>query len=544
VKGAEVQVAEVVGYGQAERPIARSVSGPDGLVLLSGLGAAMAGLAARHTNFIPTEVRGLTASPGTFAFHEVNLATGGRVAAHVTLHGRPLTEAKCQVHALEPDAPDPRVPYRLLWEGMVDPQGACRSHRLAPGVYRLSVRIARGTSQVHRWVTVPEAQDAEVDVALAPTRVFGEVRRGDKPVPGYSVEAMLIDFDRPRGARGDISDEAVSDEAGSYELTLWTPGWYALRLRSAAKIPTAGHKELTAEGDDEKRVDFDLEPSAFRGTVEDEAGRPVEKAVVALRWAGMLVATTDAQGKFEIDVEGEGTGVLYASKPGYRESSSVEVRVEKGAPIPAVTLVLKRKDTARGTVLSAAGGPVPGSWIGSGGTSPERGPFLFSATRSETDGRFEVEIPPGPPRLFVSGPACPLSWFDLPATETEGSAETLPALRCPPLPATLELTLLDDLGKPLPHAGVILRQGGTIVPESVLASHLQWLGLPARTDGTHLVLAGLAPGDYELFLTTLSSESTVAGGRRQGYLTTVSLPALETTALELTLPHEAAGLDQ
>lgn len=227
-----------------------------------------------------------------------------------------------------------------------------------------------------------------------------------------------------------------------------------------------------------------------------------------------------------------------ANKLGYRESQSIEVRVEEGTPIAPVTLVLKRKGTVRGTVLSASGSPVPNAWIGSGGGSLERGPFLFSQTRSEADGDFVVEVPPGRPRLFVSGPACPLSWFDLPAS-AEPDEIPPPTLHCPQLPAALELTLLDDTGKPLPHAGVILRQGGTIVPQSVLASHLHLLGLSSETDGAgRLVLAGLAPGDYELFLSTLSSESTIAGGRRQGYLTTVSLPALQTTDLQVTLPEQ------
>ena len=54
---------------------------------------------------------------------------------------------------------------------------------------------------VERWVTVPEAGDVEEDVALAPTRIAGEVRRGGKPASGYSVEAGLISAGRPPGAR-------------------------------------------------------------------------------------------------------------------------------------------------------------------------------------------------------------------------------------------------------------------------------------------------------------------------------------------------------
>jgi hypothetical protein len=533
VAGAEAHAAAAVGYGQPERPLAQSVSGPDGLVLLSGLQAAMASLEVRHPSFIPAAAHALTASPGSFAFREVDLGTGGRIVAKVTIHGRPSAGATCQVAALSSDGIDPSDdPYRLLWEATVDPHGACSSSRLAQGEYKLRVRIAESSAQVSRWVSVSEAQDTEVDVALTPTRISGEVRRGGRPAPGYSVEATLIDLDQPKGARGEVGDAATADEEGRYELTLWTPGWYTLFLRSPTKELAAGHKEVTTEGDEEKTVDFDLGVSAFRGTVVDEEGRPVEKAAVAVRWAGVLVAGTDAQGHFEIDVQGEGTGTLVASKSGYRESASIDVRVEKDAPIPPVTLILKRKSTAQGTILSAGGSPVPSAWIGSAGSSPEQGPFVFSETRSAADGHFEVETPPGRPRVFLSGPGCPLSWFDVPAPAPA-------VLRCPPLPAALELSLLDGTGKPLPHAGVILRQGGVIVPQGALASHLRSLGLLSQSDGAgRLVLAGLSPGDYELFLSTLASESTIAGGRREGYLTTVSLPALQTTALQITLPSQ------
>ena len=208
VPGAEVEVAAVVGYSQPERPLAKSVSGKDGLVLLSGLEAAMASLDVRHPSFIPAEVRGLTASPGSFAFREVDLGTGGRLVARITTHGRPSPGTTCQVYGLPADID------RLLWETRVNQQGVCSSSRLAPGKYKLRVRIAESTAQVNRWVDVVEAQDTDVDVALAPTRISGEVRRGGKPAPGYSVEASLIDRDKPMGIRGDVGDSATADEEG------------------------------------------------------------------------------------------------------------------------------------------------------------------------------------------------------------------------------------------------------------------------------------------------------------------------------------------
>jgi hypothetical protein len=560
VSGVRVKLAEVLGFGQAGRPIAESVSGPDGLVLVSGLGAAMAALAALHPGFLAADAQGLTASPGTFAFREVALQAGGRLRAQVSVHGRPVHEATCELHAPVPMSREAKEPYRKLWEGKVDAQGICRSTRLAAGVYKLRVLMPQTASRFSRWVTVPEGREAEVDVPLAPDRVAGIVKRGGSPVPGYRVKASRLEADRPPGAPSEPDSEAVSDEAGKYELTLWSPGTYILGLKSPSGTPVAGHRQLTSAGDDEQTVNFDLAGSPLRGTVTDEAGQPVAEAKVALQgWEGQQLAATDGTGRFELDLQGKGAATLRAFKIGYRETDPVDFQVlQDDVPVPPVTLVLKRKTTARGTVLSAAGAPVADALVISIAPTPD-GPDAYRATRSGADGTFEVEVPPGapPPRVFVSGPSCPLSGFDLPALpgapatplpvspgdaagpEEPESAVAPAILRCPALPAALQLSLADDRGMPLAHAGLILRTGSTVVPHAVLVEHLMQLGLAPETDGGgNLVLAALAPGDYDLFLDLRSSEATVAAGSHEGFLASVTLPALETTEIQLTLRQE------
>ena len=552
VSGVRVRFAETVGFGQPERPIGESVSGPDGLVLVSGLGATMAGLAARHPNFLAAEAQGLTASPGTFAFRDLALHAGGRLHVQVSVHGRPVQGATCELDTPVPVSRDSKEPYQKLWEGKVDAQGICQSTRLAAGVYKLRVMMPQSASRFSRWVTVPEGRDAEVDVPLAPARVAGAVKRGGSPASGYRVKAARLEADRPAGAQSDPDGEAASDETGKYELTLWSPGTYLLLLKSPAGAPVAGHRQLTTAGDDEQTVDFDLTGSPLHGTVTDEAGQPVEGARVGLQgWEGARVAASDGAGRFEFDVQGKGAATLQAFKAGYREAGPVAVQVlQEDVPVPPVTLVLKRKTTAKGTVLSAAGAPVAQALVISIAPTPD-GPDAYRTTRSGADGSFEIEVPPGgPPRVFISGPGCPLSGFDLvvppaplpaaPGDATgDAAAETAAApsmLRCPALPAALQLSLADDRGTPLAHAGLILRSGSTIVPNAVLVEHLMQLGLSAETDGGgNLVLAGLAPGDYDLFLNMLSSEGTVAAGSHEGFLTSVTLPALETTEIQLTL---------
>src|SRR6202035_1448524 len=159
----------------------------------------------------------------------------------------------------------------------------------------------------------------------------------------------------------------------------------------------------------EQPVDFDLAASAFTGTVVDEAGQPVAAASVGLTsWDGVVRTTSDDSGMFEIDVTGDGEATLRAVKVGYVPSEEMHVRVAQDAPIPTVTLVLKRKSSVRGTVTSAAGDPIAGALVTSFAVTPG-GVEAYRTSSSGPDGSFEAEVIPGsPPRVFVDGPGCPL----------------------------------------------------------------------------------------------------------------------------------------
>jgi carboxypeptidase family protein len=543
VKGAAVRVAETIGFDRPDRPVAESISQADGLALLSGIGATMASLWALHPGFLPAEIHGISAGPGTFTLREVALEIGGRLVAHVAVHGHPLAGAECEIDAMEVAAVKPHRTAREIWKGTADARGVCRSSRLAAGGYKLGVRIPETTSVVRRWITISEGEDLAEDLALTPARVFGVVTRRGQPAARYVVGALGIPEGKPRGAGVEQASEATSDDTGKYELTLWSAGRYILVLRSPSGGQAGGHKEVTTPGDDDQTVDFELGASAFTGTVVDETGQPVAAASVGLTKDGFVTATTDDRGRFEVEATGEGEMTLQAIKAGYAPSEKLHFQVVKDALIPPVTLVLKRTTSAKGTVVSAAGDPIAGAVVTSFAVTPDGVEDYRSAT-SGPDGRFEVEIPPGsPPRVFADGPACPLSAFgmlsDGDANATGDDAAGRNVLHCPSEPAVLELTLLDERGKPVPHSVVILRMGGLVVPQRVLATHLTMLGLPPESDGAgRLVLAGLAPGAFDLFLMGRAFEGSIAEGSQRGFLTSVTLPAVQTTEIEVTIPLE------
>lgn len=536
VSHVDVKLNAASGYGLADHLIAEDRAGTDGLVFFSGIGATLASVAAFHPGLLPARAAGVLAAPGTFGFLQVSLAQPAYVRALVSLHGRPVAGVRCRIADFDPDS---SAREKQLWEGNGDVQGVCRTGPLAEGQFKLSVQAPGSTAQVHRWVMVAAGQETEEDIVLAPTRVAGEVRRGGKPAAEYKVTAAPLSQGGPRGSRTGFADQAASREDGKFELTLWTPGTYMLYLKSPSGAPVSAHRELTTAGDEEQRVDFDLGSSSVGGDVTDDQGRPLAEARVGVDFhdLGTWLAT-DAKGTFQVDLQGAGAAMVTASKAGYLSSDPIEVQIHEDHAA-SVTVVLKRDDSLRGTLLTASGAPIPGGLVTSI-ISTGAGPQLYAFGRSESDGTFEVRVPPGPLHVFASGPGCPLFGVELPpAAHSDAGVEIgqPPQLRCPALPASLQVTLLDTKGTPIPHSALILRQQGTIVPHGVLELHLALLGLSPDTDGSgHLVVAGLAPGDYDLFLTTFSSEATIAAGLSGGYLTSVSLPALASTELQLTLP--------
>lgn len=525
--GVAVAVKKAEGYGRPEVLLEEARTAADGIALVSGLQPPMAAVTVQHPEAVTRTVHGLTATPGTFTFREIEIEKGGSLRARISLGGAPVAGAACRLLSFEENPNGPSEP-RMLYEGRSDKEGFCRTGPIPPGPYTLRLTPPESRSFTDRLAIVEAGKETEVEVALMGIHLTGRITRDDKPAAGFQV--IVMDLERPERyhSPGPVA-EAVANEEGEYEVTLCVAGEYLIRPASPQGTPAAARKTVTLERAEEV-VDFDLKPQGFAGRVMDEDEKPVAEASAVLRWkGGMLLAKTDPDGRFEIAVQDEGEGTLYAIKPGYRDSDKVEVAVP--SPVSGVVLVLSRSGAVRGTVLSAAGAPVPGALVAVTArvASPDAFPQVRSA-RADASGRFEMDRVPGAPlRVFVSGPGCPLTS----STLTDGSEEV--TLRCAELPAALEITFKDDQGRPIPRAAVLLRQRGEVVPSSVLASHLAALGVSAEADGSgRLTLAGLAPGDYDLFLASESSEGTLQAGLPNGFLTSATLYPLTTSELEIT----------
>jgi hypothetical protein len=133
-------------------------------------------------------------------------------------------------------------------------------------------------------------------------------------------------------------------------------------------------------------------------------------------------------------------------------------------------------------------------------------------------------------RAFVTGPGCPLTTAE--ATDIEQEVR----YACTSSPSALAITVKDREGRPVRQESVILRQNGKVIPREVVAAHLRLLGLPGETDGAgHLVIAGLAPGAYDVYLASSTAEDLVAIGTQHGYLGTFSLAPLTLSEVEVAM---------
>ena len=153
LSGVAVQIEGSEGFAPpGERPV-KGVSAASGLALFSSLSYSLAEAAVEHSAFARVRVSGLSASPGTFAFRDVELAEGAGLRATVTVDGQPGRDVKCQL--LDPipiprgPAPEPRVHF----ETVTDARGVCSSRQLPEGaLHPPSASVDAGRSFVDRSV--------------------------------------------------------------------------------------------------------------------------------------------------------------------------------------------------------------------------------------------------------------------------------------------------------------------------------------------------------------------------------------------------------
>lgn len=525
--GARVEVMGTEGFGVPGIPPVQATSAAKGLALVSGIRHTLADATVEASGLLARRVSGLSASPGTFAFREVDLEEGGTLRATVLLDGAPARQVACRVLEVDPNplgpAPDPVVRY----EGRTGADGVCKSGKLPAGTYALRVRADEGRSFLDRTVALTAGEETAVEIALSRIRVSGTVLRGREPAPGYVITLSDADEIKPNATSRDAEADATADGEGKYEMVVWKAGEYFALLSSPEGSP-ATFRRLWLDRDEDD-VDFHIEESGVAGVVVDEKGEPLAESSVYFTWNQLShrMASTDPKGAFFFPVTEPGEGEVKVMKSGYVPAEPLAVAVRPEAPTPPLVVRMKKAAVIAGRIVSA-GGPAAGAMIQSYRTTPAGGAIFLGRTNSKPDGSFEVaSAAAGPTSLYVSGAGCPLSSFVV------QTAQSGLSLRCSGLPASLELTLKDPQGKPLPGRTVLVRAQGAFIPAPVLIEHLGQFRIQAASDGMgRLFLIGLAPGSYELYLGDVTSPEMVALGSPAGFLMAASLAPFTTVEVE------------
>jgi hypothetical protein len=529
VQGARIDLGAMEGYPPRGRTYAQ-ISGKSGLALFSGLPFLLASARVDHPRLVPHQEEGISASPGTFAFREALLEEGGRLRATVTMDGKPLPGVGCQVLEYDPNPQGPAPEPKAHFKGTTDEAGICRSGKIAAGPYTLRLAKPGSRTFLDRSVVLTNGEETAASIPVVPIRVHGTVLRGAQPAPSYVVSFSDENEIKPNATRRDAQAEATTDEQGEYETLLWSPADYVGAVRTPGGTP-ATHKRLHLESAEE-RVDFFLKEHDVAGIVLDEHDKPVEEVAVVLVWnrVSHRFARTDSTGSFSFPLTEDGRGMVRAGKPGYLEPAPIEVEARPDAYPPPLTIHLKRTGLLAGKILGSAG-PVAGASLFSYRLEPGGTATPLGYATADGEGRFEVAAAEGAPtRVFATGAGCPLTPFDL----TPSPEETV--LRCAELPASLELHFADARGKPVPGKSVFARKDGVVIPNEVLATHLSGLHLFAATDGGgRLLLVGLAPGSYDIYLGEATNPALIASGLPNGFLAASNLAPLTTTELEVTV---------
>ncbi len=229
----------------------------------------------------------------------------------------------------------------------------------------------------------------------------GQVTQGGQPVAGANVFAGLL-------GGGGRQATAVTDDAGSYQLTGLQQGTYTVAAMSAA-AGSSQRKTVTLTSDQTLDIEF---PSAkIAGQVVDADGNlPLANAAVtataqdpnAAPGARQRPVTTDSNGQFSFAGLDEGSYTLATSLPDYQLDTRDVTASDQGTD--GLVIALKRGAGISIRVVDGlAGVPLPGVMVRvfGPGMTPLFGP---SAITLDGDGVGEIpSLPPGTYTVIAAG---------------------------------------------------------------------------------------------------------------------------------------------
>lgn len=367
-----------------------------------------------------------------------------------------------------------------------DEGGSWSKPGLAKGSYLLRVGPRKGDT----WKT----EEIEIDDSLSPlyldlevVRVAGTVHLGETPLPATLTFGGRFGADKIK---------TLADDEGRFELYLPRTGEWPVHISSEAPPVTRELAAVLVEpapGKDVAEVSLRLPDTLLRGTVKDEHGKAVSRALVNAKGTDgeepVIQTWTGSNGEFELAGLPSGTLRVEAVE-GELSSEQVQVQLsERDEPAPLV-LVVRPRVRVTGTVVSAAGA-VPGARIKAAPVGVRY--FGVRTVTSDAQGRFEVSLPPTAREMFlaVAAPGFAFRMLRLPVPKerhihvgVEQSSGTL----------VLETDVPHREGEPSKPAVYVFHQGSLEGLPILSAWALASGALP--DSAMHTVIPYLEPGDY------------------------------------------------
>jgi RNA polymerase sigma-70 factor (ECF subfamily) len=232
---------------------------------------------------------------------------------------------------------------------------------------------------------VPEsgpAPDVVVDLSKLPkptpraTLVVEAVRAGD----GAAIPEFELRLSRDPTSALDPAESTKSREiagkAGRAEIPELEAGGWELTLRAEGFVPRFAVARVAAAG---SKVRFELVPANARvaGRVQDDAGRPVERAKVFLLGPDGRVAapwpecaaTSDGAGRFAFEKIAAGDYRIVAEADGFASASAAAVAASGGSAGDETTVVVTLRAGFEMNIDPVA--------FAKGGETRVEGPFMF-----------------------------------------------------------------------------------------------------------------------------------------------------------------------